>query len=69
MFEKITKKKIALMFLGGAVLPLGLTILGIPLWIVTPISLIVSCMVDTVILYKVSKWIWKKTGRKGIIHN
>lgn len=65
MFEKITKKKLALMFLAGIVIPMSLTMIGLPLVIVTPVSLIISCMVDTVILYKVSKWIWNRTK----IHN
>lgn len=65
MFEKITKKKLALMFLAGIVTPLALTFIGLPLWIVTPISLVISCMIDGVILYKIGKWIWKKP----VIHN
>lgn len=65
MFEKITKKKLALMFMAGIALPLGLTAIGLPLWIVTPVSLVVSCMIDGVILYKIGKWIWKKP----LIHN
>lgn len=65
MFEKITKKKLALMFLAGIIIPVSLQLVGLPLIIVTPISLIISCMVDTVILYKVGKWIWNRTK----IHN
>ena len=65
MFEKITKKKLAVMFGAGIAIPISLQILGLPLIIVTPISLIISCMVDTVILYKVGKWIWTRTK----IHN
>lgn len=65
MFEKITKKKLALMFLAGIALPLGLTAIGLPLWVVTPVSLVISCVIDGVILYKIGKWIWKKP----VIHN
>lgn len=65
MFEKITKKKLALMFIAGIVIPISFQMAGLPLVIVTPISLIISCMIDTVILYKVGKWIWTRTK----IHN
>lgn len=64
----MTKKKIALMCLAGIAMPLVLTFIGLPLWIVTPVSLAFSCAVDGVILYKLARWIMNRRS-SSVIHN
>ena len=63
----MSKKKIVGLVLFGGVLPLALNFTGLPLWLVSVISLAASCVIDGMVIYKIVKWVRSKPVAFGFL--
>ena len=63
----MSKKKMMGLILFGGVLPLALTFIGLPLWLVSVVSLSASCVIDGMVIYKIIKWVRSKPVAFGFL--